>query len=150
DIYVDGEVAVEGLQFTEVTELMDVAADNHSVAVAPAGTSLDDAVIAPAEWALEAGTYTTIAVVGSEENESLALTVFAEDFGDTTAGQARITFLHTIEGESGLDLYGSGQQLIQNIRYPDLAAGRDGAFSREVPVGLYDFDATIAENRDAV
>jgi hypothetical protein len=150
DVYVDGEVAVEGLQFTEVTELIEMPAGTYSIAVAPAGTSLDDAVLGPMEWAVEAGTDTTIAVLGSAENESLAVTVFPEDFGSTTDGQARITFLHTIEGESGLDLYGSGQQLVQNIRYPDAEAGRDGAFTREIPVGLYDFDATIAENREAV
>jgi hypothetical protein len=150
DIYVDGEVAVEGLQFTELTELIELPAGTYSIAVAPAGTSLEDAVIGPMEWAVEAGTYTTIAALGSLENGTLTVTVFPEDFGSTTDGQARITFLHTIEGESGLDLYGSGQQLVQNIRYPDAEAGRDGAFTREIPVGLYDFDATIAENRDAV
>jgi hypothetical protein len=150
DVYVDGEVVVEGLQFTEVSAFLELPAGTYSVAVAPTDTSIDDAVIGPVDWTIEAETFTTIAAVGSVENESLSVTVFTEDFGPTTDGQARITFLHTIEGESGLDLYGSGVRLIENVRYPDAAEGRDGAFSREVPAGLYDFDASIAENRDAV
>jgi len=150
DVYVDGEVVLEDLQFTEVSAFLEVPAGTYSLAVAPTGTSLDDAVIGPMDWALEAGTFTTVAAIGSVENETLTATVFTEDFGATADGQARITFLHTVEGESGLDLYGSGVLLAQNIRYPDAAEGRDGAFSREVPAGLYDFDANIAENRDAV
>lgn len=150
DVYVDGEIVIEDLQFMEVSEFAELDAGTYSIAVAPTGTSLDDAVIGPMDWALEAGTFTTVAAVGSVDNESLTATVFTEDFGATSAGQARITFLHTIEGESGLDLYGSGINLIQNIRYPDAAEGRDGAFSREIPAGLYDFDASIAENASAV
>jgi hypothetical protein len=150
DVYVDGEAVVEDLEFTEVTEFLELAAGTYSIAVAPTGSSVDEAIIGPIDWTVEAETFTTIAAVGSVENESLTVTVFTEDFGATTDGQARITFLHTIEGESGLDLYGSGVQLIQNIRYPDAEEGRDGAFTREIPAGLYDFDANVAENRDAV
>jgi trimeric autotransporter adhesin len=150
DIYVDGVVAVAGLQFTEVTAFLELTAGSHSIAIALAGTALDTAVIDPLDLVLDAGTFTTIAAIGSAENETLTTTVFTEAIGAAAAGQASITFLHTIEGEGGLDLYGSSIQLIQSIRYPDAAAGRDGAFSREVPPGQYDFDASIAENPAAI
>jgi hypothetical protein len=149
DVYVDGEVVVEDLQFMEVSEFLELDAGSYSVAVAPTGTSVDDAVVGPMDWEAEAGTFTTVAAVGSAENETLTVTVFPEDYGAITSGQARITFLHAIEGESGLDLYGSGILLIQNLQYPS-GGDRDGAFSREIPAGRYNFDATVAENQSAV
>src|SRR5690606_16177248 len=65
------------------------------------------------------------------------------------AGQARITLLHAIDGEGGVDLYGSGVLLIQNLRYPE-GASRDGAFTRDIPAGRYNFDLTIAEQASSV
>jgi hypothetical protein len=84
------------------------------------------------------------------ERGTVTSTVFTEDFNDIPEGQARITLLHTIEGESGVDLYGSGLLLMQNLRYPDAEAGRDGAFTVDVPAGRYNFDVTIAENANTV
>jgi len=148
DVYVNGDVAVENLQFTEVTPFLELAADTYEVAVAPAGTSIDDAVIGPVELTLEAGSATTVAAVGSVDNGTLTATVIAEDYSPIPAGSARITVVHTIEGESALDIYGSSIQLIQALRYPEGAG--DGAFTRDVPAGRYNFEANIAESDDTV
>ena len=36
------------------------------------------------------------------------------------------------------------------MNYPELSAGRDGAFSREVPAGRYNFEANVAESATTV
>src|SRR5690606_7743439 len=144
DVYVDGELTVEGLEFSEVTAFLGLAGGTYSIAVAPAGTSLDDAVIGPVDLTVEDDTHTTVAAVGSAEDETLTATVIEEDYSPIPAGSARITVVHTIENESAIDVYGSGVQLIQALRYPD-ANGGDGAFTRDVPVGRYNFEANISE-----
>ncbi|MEO1286487.1 MAG: DUF4397 domain-containing protein [Chloroflexota bacterium] len=144
DIYVNGEVAVAGLEFPEVTPFLGLAGDTYSVAVAPADTSIDDAVIGPVDITIEDDTNTTVAAIGSLDDETLSATVFTEDFSPLGAGQARITFVNVIENESALDLVGSSILLVQAVRYPD--GSSDGAFTRDVPAGRYNFEANIAES----
>ncbi len=149
DIYVDGEVAVEALAFPDVTPFLELAAGEYEVAVAPAGTSLDDAVIGPATIDLDEGTFTTVAAVGSLAAETLTVTVFEEDLAAPyEANFARITTVHAIEGAPAVDLYGSNALLVQALRFP--SANNDGAFTRDLPAGEIDLEVTVAENRDAV
>ncbi|MEO0563709.1 MAG: DUF4397 domain-containing protein, partial [Chloroflexota bacterium] len=84
DVYVDGEALLEGVEFGTVSSWMMVPAGTYAVDIAPAGTSVDDAVLS-ADLTLEAGdTYYTAAVVGLAERPDvrpLALQVITEDFG---------------------------------------------------------------------
>ncbi|GAB5492734.1 MAG: hypothetical protein Phog2KO_29490 [Phototrophicaceae bacterium] len=144
DIYVDGVVAVEGLEFPEVTAFLELDSGIYSVAIAPTGTSLEDAVIAPSDIAVEADATLTVIAVGSVADETLSVAVIEEDYSPIPAGSTRITVVHAIEYESAIDLYGSGVQLVQSLRYPDVN-GSDGAFTRDVPTGRYNFEANIAE-----
>src|SRR5690606_21876465 len=133
DVYIDGALVVEGLEFPEVTPFLGLAGGTYEVAVAPTGTSLDDAVIGPLELTIEDDTNTTVAAVGSVDRGTITATVFEEDYSPLAAGTVRVTVVHAIEGESAIDVYGSGILLIQALRFPDLASGRDGAFTRDVP-----------------
>ncbi len=144
DVYVDGEVAVEGLEYPGVTEFLELPAGSYEIAVAPAGTSVDEAVIGPADFVFDADTHTTVAAVGTIENESLDVTVFTESTDDIAEGNARATFLHAVADGPIVDVYGSDILLVQSLRFPDATA--DGAFTRELPAGLYNFEITLAEN----
>ncbi len=150
DVYINGELAVAGLEFPEVTAFMGLAGGDYEVVVAAADTSLDDAVIDPVSLTLEEDSNTTVAAVGSLDRDTLEITVFEEDFSELASGTVQITAVHAIEGESALDIIGSSILLIQALNYPDLDAGRDGAFTREVPAGRYNFEANVAESAATV
>ncbi|MEL6526804.1 MAG: DUF4397 domain-containing protein, partial [Chloroflexota bacterium] len=145
DIYVNGDLTIENLAYTQVTPFLELPADTYTVAVAPAGTAVDDAVIGPVDITLEADTNTTVGAVGSVEDGTLAATVFTEDFTEPTdSNNAIITVLHAIEGEGAVNVEGSGITLIEALRYPDTGAGTDGAFTREVPQGTYMLNVTVS------
>lgn len=150
DVYIDGGLVVAGLEFPEVTAFFGLAAGTYEVAVAPAGTSIDDVVVGPISITIEDDNNTTVATVGSSERDTLTATVFTEDYSALDAGTIRVTLVHTVEGEGALDIYGSGILLIQALRYPDLAAARDGAFTRDLPAGRYNFEANISEGNTTV
>ncbi|MEO1645586.1 MAG: DUF4397 domain-containing protein, partial [Chloroflexota bacterium] len=71
DVYIDGEVAIEDLAYTQVTPFIEVDAGTYEIAVAPTGTSLDDAVIGPVDLTFEPDSNTTVAAVGSAEDGTL-------------------------------------------------------------------------------
>jgi hypothetical protein len=148
DVYVDGEVTVEGAEYPTATGFLELQAGTYDIAIAPAGTSVDDAVIGPAEFTLEPDVYTTIAAVGSVEEGSLDITTFTEPVDDIDEGNARVTFLHAVADGPIVDVYGSDILLVQSLRFPGPAA--DGAFTRQLPAGLYNFELTLAENPSAL
>jgi hypothetical protein len=148
DVYVDGEVVVEELEYPAVTSFLELEPGVYSVAVAPAGTSEDDAVIGPLNVQVEEQSVQTIAAVGSVDAGTLTATVILEDSDEITEGSARVTFIHAVENAPGVDVYGSNALLVQSLRYP--SANSDGGFTREIPAGQIDFSITVAENADAV
>lgn len=150
DIYVNGELAIEALAFPEVTTFIDLPADDYDISVTATGTSINDAVIGPATVSLEAGSAVTVGAVGSVEDDSLNATVIVEDYSPIDAGKARITVVHTIENEATLDIYGSSVPLISDLSYPNSVEGNDGAFTRDVPAGRYNFEANIADTDDTL
>lgn len=151
DVFIDGEVATAGLVFAQVTDFITLEAGEHEIAVAPEGSRLDDAVIGPLSVELEAGSFTMVGAVGLVEDGTIDATLISEDLSDIPEDQARITVVHALaDNDTGVDLIGSGVSLIQSLRFPSRANGRDGAFTRDVPPGTYDFDVTVAENADAV
>ena len=82
------------------------------------------------------------------ENSSLDITVFTEPVDDIDAGNARVTFLHAVADGPIVDVYGSDIRLVQSLRFP--GAATDGAFTRQLPAGLYNYEITLAENPSAL
>jgi hypothetical protein len=146
DVYVNGSVLVEGLEYPTVTSFTGLEAGTYEVAVATSGTSVDDAVLT-VDVTIEDETFTTVAVVGSSTDETLRTTVFTEDIGDIGSDEASLTAVHAMDAPA-IDVYGSGILLVQTLRFPSDSG--DGAFTRTVPAGTYDFDVTISENQAAV
>ena len=148
DIYVDGEVAIAGLAFPEITDFVSLPAGGYEIAVAPADTSIEDAAIGPAELIFDAGSWTTIAAIGSLETGTLAPAVLAEDLSDTD-GPARVNVFHAIEGAPAVDVLADGGVLIRRLGYPGTLGNNDGAFDLEVEAGSYDLSVTVTGDASA-
>ncbi len=138
DVYVNGEVAIAGLAFPDVTGWVQLAAGAYSIAVAPAGTSLDDAVIGPAEFVLTADAWNTVAAVGQVADGSLRAGVVAEDYSELPQGTARVTFFNAI-GDAGiepLDVLVNEEVVADELGLPGVIG--DGAFTVDYPEGEYE------------
>lgn len=151
DVYVNGEVAISELVYPNVTEFLTLPAGTYELAVAPAGTSIEDAAIGPAEFELPADAYLTIAAVGSLTDGTLTVTVIAEDFAELAEDTAHVTVVHAIEGAPAVDVVADGQTLVSNLAYPGsftTASGQpnDGAFELDVPAGTYDLSVVATED----
>ena len=150
DVYIDGEVSgVQGLEFPSVTDWIEVPAGTYSIAVAPAGTSVDDAAIGPADLTFAAGSWTTIAAVGSLEAGTLAPALIAEDYSEVAEGNVRVGVFHAIEGAPSVDVLAGGAPVITQLGFPGTLGSNDGFFELSVPAGSYDLQV-VASGTDTV
>jgi len=85
DVFVDGNAVLEDVTFKTISEYLAVPAATYDVAVAPAGSGVDTAVIETA-LTLEAGTDYTVAATNKLEH--IEPTVFVDD-NDAVAPQSR-------------------------------------------------------------
>jgi transforming growth factor-beta-induced protein len=138
DVFVDGEAAIEGLEFPTLTDWMQLPAGTYSIAVAPAGAGIEEAVIGPADFDLPAGAYITVAAIGSAEAGTLAPQVLVEDYSEITEGNARVTVFHAIEDAPAVDVLAAGAPVVSALSFPGMAGENDGSFVLEVPAGSYD------------
>lgn len=149
DVYVNGELsAVQGLAFPSITDWIALEPGTYNIAVAPAGTSLADAAIGPADFTLNAPGWLTIAAVGSLEAGTLAPAIIDETdaFGDELADDsARITVFHGIEDAPAVDVrLADGTVLVPQLAFPGSQGSNDGVFTLDVPAGTYDLQVVPA------
>jgi uncharacterized surface protein with fasciclin (FAS1) repeats len=153
DVYIDGDVAVQALGYPNVTDFVELPAGAYEIAVAPAGTSADDAVIGPEEYAFAAETFATVAAVGSADDGTLAPAIFTEEFvRPLETGETRLTLFHAIEGAPAVDVYADETRIAQNLTYPETEILDDdsSAFTIDVPADTYSLSITEAGNADNV
>lgn len=144
DVYVDGQVAIENLEFPVITDWIELPAGSYNVAVAPASTSIDDAAIGPADFELPADAYITVAAVGSLADGTLAPAVLIEDYSTIEAGNARVAVFHAIEDAPAVDVWANGGRIISQLGFPGTLGANDGMFILDVPAGSYDLQVVPA------
>jgi len=138
DVYVDGAAAIENLEFPAITDWIELPAGSYNLAVAPAGTSLDDAAIGPADFDLPAGAWITVSAVGSLSNGTLAPAIVIEDYSTIEAGNARVAVFHAIEDAPAVDVWANGAVLVSQLAFPGTQGSNDGMVIVDVPAGTYD------------
>ena len=145
DVYVNGEAAITELAFNEITDFVTLPAGTYELAVAPAGTSIDDAAIGPADFDLPAGAYLTVTAIGSLEAGTLAPAIVAEDFGELAENTARVTVFHAIEDAPAVDVVAGGETVvIPSLAFPGTEGENDGAFTLDLEAGTYDLGVVPA------
>lgn len=150
DLYVNDEIIVDDLAFSTSSQWLNIPAGTYELAVAPANTSIDDAIIGPTTYDLDADTWYNIAAVGSVGTETLMPTIFVEQLGlplgdETTT---RVTFFNAIEDGPTIDILADGEPLLSDLAYPDELDGNDGAYTVDIPAGTYELAAFEAGNID--
>jgi len=140
DIWVNGSVAVEGLEFGDATDWVALPAGSYDVAVAPAGADAADAVI-EATLDLEGGVNYNVAAVGFLAD--ITATVFTTDTADLAEGQARVQVVHASPDAPAVDIaVAGGPVLVADLSFPNASGALD------VDSGTYDLEVRPAGTED--
>jgi transforming growth factor-beta-induced protein len=137
DVFVNGEAAIEALEFPNITDWIELPAGTYNIAVAPAGAGIEAAAIGPADFELPAGAYITVAAIGSLEAGTLAPQVIVEDYSELAEGSARVSVFHAIEDAPAVDVLADGAELVNQLAFPGSLGANDGFFTVDVPAGTY-------------
>ena len=151
DIYVNGEAALTGVAFGTVSDWMLVPPGAYSLAVAPAGTSIEEAVIGPLDASLDADGWYTVAAIGLAEGEDIApLTaqIIVEDYSDLALGQARLTIFHAIPNTAPVSVVANDNLVVAGLAYPNVADENDGLTTVSLDAGSYDIEVTLTDAPD--
>lgn len=144
DVYVAGDLAVEGLEFSTITAYLELAAGSYRVQVTPAGESPDAAVI-DTNVTVEAGMAYTVAAAGLVEN--IQAVVYVDD-NELLAGQARLRAVHLSPDAPAVDVaVADGPVLFQGLEFTfssRYAAVDPGTYEIEIrPAGSEDVVASF-------
>ncbi len=148
DVYINGELSsVAGVEYPALSPWMTLAPGRYNIAVAPAETSLDEAVIGPVAIELGAGDWITVAAVGLLQDNTLNAQVIAEDYSPIPTGQARFTVLYTSAGGQPVDVLVNEEVFVSTLAFPGTLGDNDGSESFTLLAG--DYDITVTANGDA-
>jgi uncharacterized surface protein with fasciclin (FAS1) repeats len=132
-IFLNGQPSgIQTLSFGNISGWVEIPAGTYSVAVVPAGAPLDQAAIGPVSLGFRAGSWTTVAAIGSLASGSLTATTIAEDYRPLNASDVRVTVFHGIEDAPAVDvILPDGTKVVSNLSF-----GRSATVT--VPANVYD------------
>jgi hypothetical protein len=148
DIYVDGELAVEGLDFGQVSPWIDAPEGAYRIGVAVSGDDPEKVILTR----FNAGEWTTLAAVGAP-GDDLNMLRIAEDYSELESGNARVTIFHAIKGAPPVVILAEGTPpsvLVSQLGYPGSQGDNDGLFTTNVPAGEYSLQVALDDTSDAV
>ena len=141
DIYVDGELALDSVEYRASTPLLDLPT-NATVGIAPAGGD----VIASFPFELEEGnSYVVVAsgIVGDEDHPFDLLPSTLDPAAIDTDHFA-VKVMHGVTDAPAVDIYANGNLLVENLGYGDFQG------YLQVPVGDYTLDITAHGSMESV
>ncbi len=117
DVYVNNELMLEAMEFTDVSEYIPFPSGIHSVEIFGAGDT--DTAVASGHITVEAGEKYTLAAIG--EVEAMSLAEMVDDQG-TSTGKAKIRVAQFLLHAPALDVATtSGDLLFTNLFFPHTA-----------------------------
>ena len=135
DVYVNHRPVLTGVAASAVSDWKLLPAGVYSIAVAPAGASLADAIIGPLDVTLAPGSRTTIAALGSVADGTVAASVIEEDGAAQAAGGSNLTVIHQIPDGPVVNVLANGVPQLLGLAYPGTVEGSDGVGTLTIPAG---------------
>lgn len=146
DIYLDGELALDNVDFGDLSAYFEIAAGTYEVALVATGDGLENALYT-GNITLIADSITLIAAIGFVGNDSLEVVTADENALAPQNGRTRIAFFQAVPSISLFDLLANDATLIQGVAYPNVFAGAgDGYVSVDVAAGEYELEVQGAGN----
>ncbi|PYZ92141.1 peptidase [Salipaludibacillus keqinensis] len=142
DVYVNGEAAVEGAAFKDITDYLEVPAGDHDVAIFPAGEGGEGDPVIEATLSVEAGHAYTVAATNLLD--SLTLEVIHDD-NTVDEGMTKVRVGHLSPGAPAVDVgLVGGDSLFEGAEFFAVTDYMD------LEPDTYDLEIRAAGTEDAV
>jgi hypothetical protein len=151
DITFDGEIveALSQLFFPEFTSWVEVDAGTAEVSLqlssdgTPAST--------PADVEFPAGSFTTLVIIGSPQNETLQIQPVREDYEPVPPNSVRINVFNAYPGIGALDFRNTdGETYIDALGYPGFFGGNNGFNTFTLEAGTYDLQIALDDSGEGL
>ncbi|MEZ4647339.1 MAG: DUF4397 domain-containing protein [Candidatus Eisenbacteria bacterium] len=134
DVWVDGDVVLEDVDFREFSGYLDVGAGSHRIQVSPANQTTP--IVIDANLSFAEGSYTTVAATG--RLAEIGAAVLTDDL-TRDADAARLRFVHAGPDAPAVDItLTDGTVLFSDVEF------NESATYLEVPGGTYDLQVRVA------
>lgn len=151
DIYLDDVAVLTEFEFGTVSDWLTLPAGTYSTAVVPTEGALEDAVLGPLDLELAGDTWSTVAVIGLVNDESLNVQVIEEDYDDVTVGETRLTMFHVIPDSPPVTIVADDNVLTAGLAFPGTQGENDGvAVVDGVLAGSYDMQVYLTDTPDRI
>ena len=138
DVYMDGSLALIGISFTDTSGGLEFSSGEHDLAVAPTGTTRDDA-IAAGTITLENDTRSYAALLGTVEAASVG--IFPIDDRTLDQGRARFRVISGVPDTGGIvPVFAGGDALSEPLAFGDASQ------YATIDAGVYDLDILDAQS----
>lgn len=142
DVYLDGDAALEGLEFSDFSDWVAVPAGDYQVQVTAEGDEVDAAVI-DAEVTVEEGAAYHIVATGLLDD--IAPEIFEVDLSEVDDDMARVRVLHASPDAPAVDVaVTDGDVLVEGLEFPEASD------FLEVDADTYDLEVRPAGEEDVV
>lgn len=123
DVYVNDAVAMGDVEAASITDFMEVEPGTYSISAAPAGESMETAIIAPMDITVEAGHRYSVVVMGQAADNSISSQLLDEtqivsEF-DMTQGSV-IIMANNIAGGPAVTYYDDAIVHSENVGYGEI------------------------------
>ena len=146
DVLVDGQAALEGVEFGAVSDYLALSAGEHAVTIQ---TSENETVVFEGNVSVEAGEMYTIAATGEVSEETFEPVVYEDDFEMPSDENATVRLIHASPDAPAVDVTVAGTD---TVLYDNVSFGNASDYL-EVPAGDYELEirgATEANDGDVV
>jgi hypothetical protein len=142
DVYAGGDLILEGLEYAQVSEYLEVPGGEYRIQVVPSGTTLAEGpVVIDASLTFDGGSTTTVAATGSLADGIEPQVIADAPSPDSDGSQIRV--VHLSADAPAVDIAPDGDAaLIESLAYPD------GTEYVELPAGSYDLEVRPAGSTD--
>jgi uncharacterized surface protein with fasciclin (FAS1) repeats len=145
DVYLNDMLAITGLTYLNASAWIPLTPESYSVAVVPTGGSVSEALIPAFEVSASAGTWHTVALVGSVANGTLHGALIGEDYSELLPGTGGFTFINAVEGEAPVNLIRDDVVYYAQIAFPE-PNSTSASSSLRVDSGVYDVAITATDD----
>ncbi|HVU11309.1 MAG TPA: DUF4397 domain-containing protein [Phototrophicaceae bacterium] len=148
DVYVNGTLAVKNLTYPSISEWIAFDPGSESISVTATGDSTGSTVFAPTSVSASAGTWQTVAVVGSASSKTLQAAVVTEDYGQLLPSTGGFTFLNAVVGSDPVNLVKANVTYFAQVGAP--GSNTSASSTLRGDSGTFDVSAVDPKNPSTV
>ena len=137
DVLVDGDAVLEGAEFGDVSDYMNLSAGEHNVTIQ---TSENESVVFQDNVSVEAGTAYTIAATGEVSQDTFEPRVFEDDFEMPSDENATVRLIHASPDAPDVDVTVADSD---TVLFDNVSFGNATDYA-EVPAGDYGLEVRPA------